>query len=182
MQSSAIVAPKLGKGVRYGLGLMLVSSGGDDFVGHHGGVPGFEAETEMLPAQRYAIVVLSDASDFSTSVANTAIIRETLLAASPEDPLVTAKLRTFVEQLQRGTIDRATLDDAMNAAFTPQATSSAAAQFAALGTLKELTFRGKEQAGDLTSYHYFATFAGGQTMPLTMALDNGGKIAGFFVS
>ena len=201
MQSSAVVAPRLGKGVRYGLGLMLAPSAGETFVGHHGGVPGFAAENEMLPAHRYAIVVLSDASDFPTSAANVAVIRETLpalfaqltaLAAGPaatpaaaaagEDAAVTAKLRTFVAQMQHGTIDRGTLDPEMSAAITPQAASAMAAQFAPLGTLQSVTFRGKEPAQGLMSYHYLGVFAGGQTMPLTIALDKDGKIAGFFIS
>jgi CubicO group peptidase (beta-lactamase class C family) len=192
MQSSAVAAPDLGKSVRYGLGLTMVPSGGETFVGHHGGVPGFEAENEMLPAQRYAIVVLSDAFDFHTSRANTAVVRETLPAlfarlptpAPPaaEDPAVTAKLRKFVADVQHDTIDRASLTDEMKAALTPAAASAVAGQFAAFGALQTLTFRSSEQVLSLTSYHYTATFAGGQTMPLTIALDKDGKIAGFFVS
>jgi CubicO group peptidase (beta-lactamase class C family) len=199
MQAGAVIAPKIAKGVSFGLGLMLFASGGETFVGHHGGLPGFAAETEMLPAHRYAMVVLSDASDFPTSAANVVVIRETLpalyaqllapapatapaLSAAGEDPAVTAKLRSFVAQVQKGTVDRAALTDEMNAALTPASVSAVAGQFGPLGALQTLTFRSSEAAHGLTSFHYTAVFAGGQTMPLTIALDKDGKIAGFFIS
>ena len=186
MQSSVVAAPRLGPGVRYGLGLALLPSGGETFVGHHGGVPGFAAENEMLPAQRYAVVVLSDAFDFATSAGHIAVNRETLpelfTQVSAGDPVVTAKLRTFVAQVQHGSLDRAGLNAQMNAAFTPQLVSQTAAYLAPMGALQTLAFRGQESAPGLTSFHYVATFAGGRTVSLTMALDKDGKIAGFFLS
>jgi len=190
MQSSAVAALGMGKGVRYGLGLTLIPAGGTTLAGHHGGVPGFAAETEMLPAQRYAVVVLSNASDFLTFRANNVVVQYTLPSffealakatpppAGPEDSAVTAKLRTLLNGLQRGTVDPATLTDAMKAALTPQALSGMSAQFAPLGALQSLTFRGKDSGRGYSSYHYSAVFASGETVPLTISLDKDGKIAG----
>jgi D-alanyl-D-alanine carboxypeptidase len=191
MQSSAVAAPGLGQGVRYGLGVSLISSGGMTLVGHHGGMPGFATETEMLPAQRYAVVVLTNASDFLTYRANNVVVQHTHPAffaelakatpppAGPEDPAVTAKLRTLLSGLQLGTVDPATLTDAMKAALTPEVLSGTKAQFAPLGALQSLTLSGKESVQGYSSYHYSAVFASGETVPLTISLDKDGKIAGF---
>ena len=104
-----------------------------------------------------------------------------VVAATAEDAAVTAKLRSFVAQLQRGTVDRATLTAEIYTALTPQAVSQLAAEFGSLGELRALTFRAKEPAEGLISYHYRGAFAGGQTIPLTIALDKNAKIAGFFI-
>jgi CubicO group peptidase (beta-lactamase class C family) len=194
MQSSAVAAPELGRGVRYGLGLRLFSTGGATFVGHHGGVPGFEADNELLPAERYALVVLSDAFDFLTPAANAAVNRETLPAiiaqeakdnatpSGPDDPVVTAKLRTFVTDLQRGTVDPAAVTAEVKAGFTPQVLTQLGEQLGAAGTLRTLTFKGKTSSQGLTAYRYNAAFAGGRTAVLTIVIDKDGKIAGFFVA
>jgi len=192
MQSSAVDAAELGASVRYGLGVSLATSGGVTFVGHHGGVPGFEAENELIPSERYAIVVLSDAFDFPTPVANAAVLQQTLpsvlaqaraaqaaAAAAAEDPAVTAMLRAFVTGVQAGTVDRSTLDEPMNAALTPAALDQLKAQFAPLGSLRSLAFRAKQPVQVYVAYRYDATFSSGQTVPLTLVLDKDGKISGF---
>jgi D-alanyl-D-alanine carboxypeptidase len=189
MQSSAVAAPSLGQGARYGLGLTLVTASGVSFVGHHGGVPGFEAENELLPPDRYAIVVLSNAFDFHTAVVNGAVMQQThpdlfakRAAARPapaaEDPQISAKLRTLIAGLQQGKLDRSSVTDAMNAALTPQALSASAAQLAPLGTLQSLTFRSQERVGEYAVHHYGATFSSGQTLPVTISIDKDGKVAG----
>ena len=191
MQSSSVIAPLLGPTVRYGLGVMLLPSRTVTWAGHHGGVPGFVAESEMLPADRIAIVVLADTSAFVTGNVQRAvqqlIVPELFAplpagpAAAGADPAVEAKLRALIDGLQHGTIDRATLDEAMNAAFTPQAVSGAALQFAPLGALTTLTFRGKETSHGLDVYHYTAAFGGGQNLPVTFTIEpKTGKIAGLF--
>ncbi len=192
MQSSAVDAPEFGARVRYGLGVSLLASGGVVFVGHHGGVPGFEAENELIPGERYAIVVLSDAFDFPTPVANVAVLEQTLpsvlaqaraeRSAAPvatEDSAVTAMLRAFVTGVQAGTVDRSTLDGPMNAALTPAALDQLKAQFAPLGSLRSLAFREKQNVQVYVAYRYDATFSSGQTIPLTLVLDKDRKISGF---
>ncbi len=193
MQSSAVPAPSMGAGVRYGLGLTMVTAGGISFVGHHGGVPGFEAENELLPPDRFAIVVLSDAFDFHTAVVNAAVLQQThpvlfaqraasRPAPATEDPQITALARATLGGLQQGKLDRSTLNDTMNAALTPQALSATAAQLAPLGALQSLTFRSQEMAQGFSVYHYSATFTSGQVLPLTLSIDKDGKVGGFVFS
>lgn len=201
MQANGVpTPPSFGAGTRWGLGLTLIPLGGETLVEHHGGVPGFAAETQMLPPKRYAIVVLSNASDFSTGRADDAMMHATLpelyaqllkaavasaavATVAPgiaDDPVASAAVRTFVGGLQRGTVDPATLTDAMKAALTPQSLSEVAAQLKPLGALQSVTLQSKKPAEGLTAFHYTATFAGGQTLALTITLDKDGKIAGFF--
>ena len=190
MQSSSILAPLLGATVRYGLGLMLSPNRDVMLVGHHGGIPGYVAEVQMLPAQRFAVVVLADASEFPTSTVKGAVLQLVVPAlfagpsgpaAAGEDLAVTAKLWTLVEGIQRGTVDRATLTDRMSAALTPESLSGAATQFASLGALQTLTYRGKETANGFDVYHYTAAFAAGQSLPVTFSVEpKTGKIGGLF--
>ncbi len=192
MQSNAVDALVYGPGVRYGLGLTLISSAGHTLVGHHGGVPGFEAENEMVPAHRYAIVVLSDAFDFLTARAKKAIVGQTFPALVPpsvtttpgpgatEDPAVAPKLRTFIAALQTGTVDRATLTDSLNAAYTPEVLTLIKAQFAPFGELQTLTLRDTVLTEGYHVYHYTAVFSSGRSLLLNFALDEkDAKIGGF---
>ncbi len=196
MRSPTVDASGIGPGVRYGLGIMTVTSGGVTFVGHHGGVPGFEAENEMLPERGFAVVVLSNAFDFPTALANRAVLsvlapqivaravadaRAAAAAAPPavEDPAISAKLRAFFAALQRGEIDRAAVTDEVNAALSDAALQQVKAQMASLGAIDTLTFVGRQAAGGMTAYRYRATFSSGKTLPITFALDANGKIASF---
>lgn len=192
MQSSSIAAPELGPGVRYGLGVMLVASGGATFVGHHGGTPGYEAETEMIPSERFAMVVLSNAYDFPTAAANVALLRQTLpavvAAAAPssaqpaanDDPAIAARLRAFITGLQQGSVDPARLSPRVQQALTPAAIAQVRAMLAPLGALGELTFRGRDTVQGDTVYHYVASFASGKQLPITFVLDANGLVDGFF--
>jgi len=188
MQSSAGSAPTFGNGVMYGLGLMLVSMSGMTLVGHHGGVPGFVAQNDMVPASGFAVVVLSDAYDFATANANHAVVRQTFPSlfenvpnpiAAPEDPAVTAKLRTFLQSIQRGTIDPNTLSQAMIDALTPAVISGLRARLADFSTLSTLTFRSSQSLSGFAVFRYDASYSGPQTTTLTLLLDAQGKIASF---
>ena len=188
MQSSAGSALTLGNGFMYGLGLALVSMNGMTLVGHHGGVPGFVAENDMVPASGFAVVVLSDASDFATANANRAVVRQTFPSLfenvpnpipAPEDPAVTAKLRTFLQSIQRGTIDPNTLSQAMIDALTPAKISGLRAMLADFSTLSKLTFRSSQSTSGFAVFRYDASYSGRQTTTLTLLLDAQGKIASF---
>jgi CubicO group peptidase (beta-lactamase class C family) len=187
---STVVAP--GGSVAWGLGPSLVTVGTTTFVGHHGGLPGFAAEDEMLPDRRFALIVLGNASDFITARVNAAmlaVVLPPLVAASSvpaatvgaEEPKVTARLRTFVTDLVGGSVDRSQLDAAMNAAFTPAIATQAERAFGSFGALQTLTFRDRTQTMGLRIYHYAATFANGKGLVITFTLDSDDKIAGFYL-
>src|SRR5579884_3222925 len=208
MQQSTVDASAVAPGVRWGLGVTVYRTGGVTFVGHHGGAPGFEAEDEMIPADRFAVVVLSNAYNFPTAAANNAVLRivapsvvarataeaaaaapspspgapASPAAAASEDPAVTQQLRAFYAGLLRGEVDRPKLTDQMNAALTPDVLAAMKAQLAGIGTIATLTFSGRADANGYRVYRYRATFSGGQTLPISFSLDQAGKIAGFVFS
>jgi CubicO group peptidase (beta-lactamase class C family) len=198
MQSASVDASSIAPGVRYGLGLMIVSSGGVTFVGHHGGMPGFEAENEMLPSSSFAMAVLSNAFDYPTPLANQAVLSiaapailaraaaaaKTAAAADalpgPEDPAITMRLRAFFAALQLGEVDRAGATAEVNGALTADALAALKAQLGPLGSISSLTFVDRRNGGGVTRYRYRATFSSGKQLPITFALDADGKVAGFF--
>jgi len=181
-----------GGSVAWGLGPSLVTAGEATFVGHHGGIPGFAAEDEMLPDRHFALIVLGNASDFITARVNAAVLTVVLppvVAASKtpgptvgaEDPKVTARLRAFVTDLVGGSLDRSQLNVSMNAAFTPAIATQAEQVFASFGALQTLTYRDHSQTMGLRLYHYNATFANGKGVVITFGLDSDDKIAGFAI-
>jgi CubicO group peptidase (beta-lactamase class C family) len=193
MQSPTVDASSIAPGVRYGLGLLTVSSGVVTFVGHHGGIPGYAAENEMLPASGFAMVVLSNAFDFVTPLANNAVLSvvapDTLphvptatpavsAAAVPEDPAVTAKLRAFYAGLARGQIDRSTVAESIDSAMPESVMPQVQASLAPLGAIRDLTYLGKTPQSSATVYVYRATFSSGMTKTAIFVLEaTTGKIA-----
>jgi D-alanyl-D-alanine carboxypeptidase len=195
MATSGIAASADGRG--YGFGMTLRQFGPDQLVGHHGGVPGFEAVDEMLPDKHFGVIVLGNSFAFDTSrvenpifaallpegyVAFTAAERRAADAvAASADPRISALLRSFVNGLERGAVDRGTLSEQMNVALTADVVTALHGQFARLGPLTALVFKGKTVDGAYDLYEYSATFTtGAQTIPLRLVTDGAGKIEGFY--
>jgi CubicO group peptidase (beta-lactamase class C family) len=159
----------------YGLGVTVAGFGPLALVGHHGGLPGYESDDEVLPGKRAAIVVLSNALRFRTDylvsdllaalfpvtfAAAIADVKAGIVEIAPgENPVVTASLRRSIEALQRAGVDRS---------------------LGSLGELQSLIFRGKSTTGELSEYHYVGIFAGGR-QPLTLVVQRDGKVAGFWL-
>lgn len=179
----------------YGLGVSLFPLGGLTFVGHHGGVPGFEGDNEMLPDQKFAVVVLGNAFTFSTAKLNAALLATLfpatsahavaanatapLVPAPGEDIALTGRFRGFFDALQQGHVDRSTVSDAMNAALPDASLPGIVSQVSAFGTLRKLVYRGKDEHAAGTAFHYTAVFTK-QATPMTFSIDKAGKIAGMF--
>jgi hypothetical protein len=184
------------EGVKYGLGVTLFPLADQTFVGHHGGLPGFAADNEMLPAQHFAVVVCGSAFSFSTAGLNGPVLATLFPATSAraiaerkaamlvpgagEDPAETARFAAFFTALQQGRVDRSTVTDEMNAQLTAERLPDVAQQLAPLGTLQKLIFRGKVDQGVGIVFHYTAVFSQ-QTTPMTFSVDKNGKIAGVFL-
>jgi CubicO group peptidase (beta-lactamase class C family) len=196
MQSDP-VATGAGKST-YGLGLEIFPFADKTFVGHHGGLPGFESDNEMTMGDRFAIVVLGNSTHFQTSRVIGRLLAVLLPAttssetataskaanspsvpAAGEDTAVTALLQRFVADFRRGTVDRSILTSTMNDALTPQALSSAASQLGPLGALQSAVYRGKSFVNGYVVYKYEGNFAS-ERLPITFTLDKDGKIAGLF--
>jgi CubicO group peptidase (beta-lactamase class C family) len=182
--------------VKYGLGVTLFPLADLSFVGHHGGLPGFEADNEMLPGQRFAVVVFGNAFSFSTAGLNGPLLATIFPASSAravaerkaamlvpgagEDPAITARFFAFFSALQKGRVDRAGVTDEMNAQLTAERLPDLAQQLAPLGTLQNLIFHSKVDQGPGIVFHYTGVFSE-QTTPMTFSLDRSDKIAGVFL-
>ncbi|MDQ2871809.1 MAG: beta-lactamase family protein, partial [Candidatus Eremiobacteraeota bacterium] len=164
-----------------GLGLEMQTWRGIALVGHHGGVPGFETENATFPASDAAVVVMSDAFDFATPsavrFAFTALFPSLNQPVEGEDAGVTERFRTALNSLLNGDIDRTQYTAQVNSALTPALLAQTAAQLKPLGSIKTITYLGKNQGGTGTVYSYDVLFTAGKTMTWQFALDADGKIA-----
>ncbi len=193
MTESAKPSDELGKGARYGLGFAVDSFGDLVLVGHHGGLPGFEADDEMLLKDRFAIVALGNDFAFPTRVLLNAALKaahpaqaalaeaqaasEGLADAANAVPMTT-RFTTFFASLLAGKVPVDEMTDAFKAAIVP--TVGAVGQlFAANGRFERLQFVSDDEVGVYHRYHYTAVFSNGNE-PVTFVLDSDGRIAGFF--
>ncbi len=108
----------------YGLGVATGSNNGRRFVEHSGEAVGFLSENMVLPDEKAAVVVLTNAwfSDAVTRISNA--IGRIILPAPPAgaaDAAALAKVRQVYDQLRAGSLDRALLTDNANFYFTPAA-------------------------------------------------------------
>jgi hypothetical protein len=172
---------------RQGLGFDVIDLHGMRLVGHHGGVPGYEAENEMIPAERTAWVVLSDAFDFGTYRANRVVLSALFpqlasAAASatppPEDAAVTLRFREALTSLLAGKIDRSQYSDTVKAALTPELLAATAAQLQPLGEIAKIEYVNSVALPKGTLYSYKVTFSSGKTLTWQFRIDDQGKIAG----
>lgn len=185
----------LGSHVEYGLGVMVSSFGAVQTAGHHGGLPGFEADDELAPSDGFAVVALGNDFLFPTSTIVGAAFAsaypdqvptvraraaaDAAVAAAPVDPAITQRFEAFLEGLLGGKVDPSQLSAAMKQAMTPEAVGQIASTFAPYGAFSHLEFRSRDVVGGYTRYHYDAVFAA-KTQPMMFVLDSGGLIAGWF--
>lgn len=178
--------------ISYGLGIMTYPLGSRTMAGHHGGLPGFEADDEMIPTEGFAVIALGNDFDFPTSALLGAALqmfypadlalaqaRDARVSAMHERPPLTQRFTSFIEGVISGRMDAENLTDTMAGAMTPQAVSSIAAGYAPLGKFERLTFVSDDEQGEYHRYHYEAIFTGG-AQPMTFVLDARQKLAGFF--
>jgi D-alanyl-D-alanine carboxypeptidase len=196
---SAMTAPAssndaFGRGDHYGLGFMIRPFGDLLLVGHHGGVPGFEADDEMILKDRFAVVALGNDFNFPTGVLVNAALKaaypaqaataaaqaasETAAAAAKAAPLAN-RFATFFTSLLVAKVPADKMTDAFKAAMTPATLGELRAMFAADGTFERLRFLSDDETGGYHRYRYTAVFSAG-TQPVTFVLDSTGAIAGFF--
>ena len=181
-QTDPVDAPTFG--AKWGLGFTILDQLGLHFVGHHGGVPGFAAEDEMIQSDGLAIVVLANSSDFATSRVNASVIA-TLYpglfppeVVVPEDPAVTRRFRTILGSLLAGHIDRTQFADTANAALTDTAVATAASQLGALGAIASVGYVNQQRTAGLTTYRYRVVFAKA-TLMFSFGVMPDGKTAVF---
>jgi CubicO group peptidase (beta-lactamase class C family) len=144
----------------YALGLSVGDLNGIPSLTHGGEVSGFLSSNAVYPTRKAAVVVLSNedgvtmVSGLSRTIATTALLPE---RKEPSDK-DTERVRTVLEGLQRGTIDRALFSDNANSYFSAQALEDYKKTLGALGKLKNVTASGENLRGGMTHRSYRAEF------------------------
>ncbi len=195
MVKAARPAPGFGN-ARYGYGVMTVSFGDRTIVGHHGGLPGFEGDDEMIPQDRFAVIAIGNAFNFATAGPNNIVFQHyypkqfaaavvaahaaSERAVSDPNPALTKRLFAFVQGLIAGKQVDAHLTPQMAAGLRPHAIAKIDTElFAGLGPLRRLTYRNSFIADGYHNDDYLALFANG-FLRLRFVLTPHGALAGFF--
>lgn len=120
----------------YGLGVIAATQDGRRAVEHSGEAVGFLAQNVVLPEERAAIVVLTNAmfSDAYQRIARG--VGQVVLPSPPaaaEDASALVRARAIFDQLRRGTLQPGLLTENANFYFTPAARADYRASLLTLG-------------------------------------------------
>lgn len=169
-----------------GIAFFRTAFGGLPLVGHHGGIPGYESDNEIISGIHDAVVVLSNFFDNDTEI----VLRRCLTLLYPdrarvapssvnEDVAVTRLLLRFLSSMQSGVFPSPEmLTPPYRKALTPQVRATLTKTFRALGPVKHAIFRGPMKVGAVTVYNYDIVFAG-ESLPVVFTLDKRRRIDGF---
>lgn len=151
-----------GANTNYGLGVQLGAADGHPYVEHSGEAVGFLSENIVYPADKAAIVVLTN-SDFgdTTSTIQQGIARVILPpTAGADESATTAAARAMFDSLRNGTLDRRLLTADAAYYFTPTAVADYRASLSALGEPKSFAPSRKPRLrGGFVNRNYKVTYA-----------------------
>ncbi len=169
-----------GNVTHYALGLTLGDVGGVPSLQHGGEVSGFISSNMIFPTRRAAVIVLSN-QDCVNLVAPLARQIATLVLL-PDQPQAsekdTAQVRSILEGLQKGRIDRALFTDNANTYFSTAALQDVKMSLGPIGRLKEVTSAGENLRGGMTHRAYRAEFEK-KTLSLNVYVTAAGKYEQF---
>lgn len=172
---------KNGKPTHYALGLSVGEFHGTQLISHSGEVSGFLAANSLLPAKNAGVVVLSNEDGVNLIGPLSQMIRSLLIdpEGSAEDKQ-DAQVRSILEQLQQGTIDRSVLTANLDSYFRSVALNDYKDSLAPLGKLQLLTRLMQEHRGGMTYLAYRAHFEK-NSVNISVYLTPDGKFEQFLV-
>ena len=148
-----------GAATGYGLGIGVGSVLGRRALSHSGGVSGFVTRNVVFPDDRGAVVALtnSDATDAAAVVARKVAA---ILFCVPDGGAAAElrRIRTMLEGLQRGQVDRAQLSENASSYFDAEALRDFATSLGGLGAIEDLEPSGCEDRGGMAFRGYRAVF------------------------
>ena len=170
-----------GKGTRYALGLSVGESGDGPVYSHTGEVSGFLASNTVYPAKRAAVIVCSNQDGINLIGAVSGQITRTVFDANTAaSDAEAATVRSILEGLQQGRIDRSLFTSNANAYFTDAALGDFGSSLRELGRLKSVTKSGQQLRGGMTHLSYRAQFDK-KTMALNIYRTTDGKFEQYMV-
>jgi CubicO group peptidase (beta-lactamase class C family) len=141
-----------GRSTGYGCGLSVQPTGSALMFSHGGAVAGSIAQNLFIPATRSAVVLFSNA-DFAAvgEIMRAAIDRLTPHVDVPvvDGPSALEAATKFLDSLEHGTIDRATLGDDFNALLTPDHIAADRASLTAHGRISNIRVTGLRERGGM---------------------------------
>lgn len=172
---------KDGKPTHYALGLSVGEFHGTPLISHSGEVSGFLAANSVLPAKNAGVVVLSNEDGVNLIGPLSQMIRALLVdppnaTAEKQD----AQVRSILEGLQQGQIDRSLFTANADSYFSNTALNDYRNSLAPLGRLQLLTRQAEDQRGGMTFLAYRAHFEK-NTVTVSIYLTPGGKFEQFLV-
>ncbi len=173
-------------GLRDAEGLFVVEGQQVHIAGHHGGLAGYRADNEMVPAKDFAVIVLGNGA-YDTRPMVHAALKTYIPGYSPErnlaaqlqyDPApdVTRRAAALLAGAAVGHWDRSQFEPLVSIQLPADETMMK--QLAPLGRFERLQFLSKAYLQSGVYYVYSAVFAH-RTIALHVVLDREGKFVGF---
>jgi CubicO group peptidase (beta-lactamase class C family) len=172
---------KNGKSTHYALGLQVGEMHGTPSISHSGEVSGFLAMNTLFPSKNSGIVVLTNEDGVNLIGPLTQQIAGMLV--DPENALAEKQdrqVRSILEGLQQGRIDRSLFTNNANSYFDDVALSDYRNSLAPFGKLQILSRTGTQGRGGMTYMGYRAHFEK-DTVLLSIYIRPDGKFEQFLV-
>ncbi len=150
-----LTTPRLltdGRETTYGCGLGVQRTGETLIYSHGGGIAGIVTQNIVIPATRSAIVTLANADFAATGEITSALVA--MLSPHADLPTIAGPsaldaARTFLNQVEKGKVDRSTLGDDFNALLTDEHLARDRASLAANGAISDVVVRNRVERGGM---------------------------------
>jgi D-alanyl-D-alanine carboxypeptidase len=150
---------KDGKPTHYALGLQIGELHGTPMISHGGEVSGFLAINRVFPTKGVGVIVLSNEDGVNLIGPLSQNIALLIIEPKPASAVKgDQQVRTIVEGLQQGRIDRAKFTENANFYFNDAALNDYRSSLIPLGKLQMLTRQSEQQRGGMTHLTYRAQF------------------------
>lgn len=157
---------KDGTDSHYGLGVFIRSTSGADgqkhrLIEHSGEVSGFRSENYIFPEDKVAVAVLTNAeySNASREVATRVAAVFGLGPGVSTAAKTTEEVKSILEDLTQGKINRSLFTEDTNGYFTQQGLQDFQNSLSPLGPIQSLTQRAEQLRGGMTYRGYTVTYA-----------------------
>ena len=164
-----------GGATRYALGLMLRDAAGAPAITHGGEVSGFLASNTVIPSRNGAVIVFSNQDCVNVVSPLSQQLIDLAFGTAPAPPSqATAEVRSILEGLRQGRIDRSLFTDNANSYFSKLALRDSKASLGRLGALVSVTTGSESLRGGMTHRGYRAEFEK-KTLNVSVYVTSAGK-------
>jgi CubicO group peptidase (beta-lactamase class C family) len=175
-----------GNNSNYGLGIFIHDINGHRELEHSGEVGGYVSENMLFPEDGIAVVVLTN--QVASSAAHTIAARiaqqliPSLHAAPPPPDTLEPQLKSILDGLQHGSIDRSLFTPDCNDYFNADALADFKSTLAPLGSITSITRAATHLRGGMTGSSYRIAYSSGVTLSLSTYTMPDGKIEQFLIT